>query len=75
MAKEERYDEAIEQQLKEMEIRLAAEKESDLEKHREEICEMLKGEILDRYYYDKGRIEGALHDDKVIRRAIEELMK
>lgn len=75
VAKEERYDEAIEQQLKEMEIRLAAEKESDLEKHREEICEMLKGEILDRYYYDKGRIEGALHDDKVIRRAIEELMK
>lgn len=75
VAKEERYDDAIEQQLKEMEVRLAAEKESDLVKHREEICEMLKGEILDRYYYDKGRIEGALRTDKVIQRAIKELVK
>ena len=75
VAKEERYDEAIEQQLKEMEVRLASEKESDLVKHREEICEMLKGEILDRYYYDRGRIEGALRTDKVIHRAIKELTK
>ena len=75
VAKEERYDDAIEQQLKEMEVRLAAEKESDLVKHREEICEMLKGEILDRYYYDKGRIEGALRTDKVIQCAIKELVK
>lgn len=73
VAKQEKYDAAIEQQLKEMEIRLENEKESDLEKHREEVCEMLKAEILNRYYYDEGRIQGSLKSDKVILRAIEEL--
>jgi carboxyl-terminal processing protease len=75
VAKQEKYDEAIEQQLKEMEARLATEKESDLQKHREEVCEMLKAEILNRYYYDEGRLVGALKTDKVILRAIEELKK
>ncbi len=75
VAKQEKYDEAIEQQLKEMEARLATEKESDLQKHREEVCEMLKAEILNRYYYDEGRLAGALKTDKVILRAIEELKK
>ena len=49
------------------------EKEGDLQKHREEVCEMLKGEILTRYYYDEGRIEGALKHDKVVLRAVKEL--
>ena len=34
---------------------------------------MLKAELLVRYYYDRGRIEGALRSDKVVARAIEEL--
>lgn len=73
VAKQEKYDSAIEQQLKEMESRLATEKESDLQKHREEVCEMLKAEILTRYYYDQGRLQGALNSDKVVLRAVEEL--
>ena len=73
VAKQEKYSDAIEQQLKEMESRLESEKEDDLQKHREEICEMLKGEILTRYYYDEGRLAGALKNDKVILRALEEL--
>ncbi len=75
VAKQEKYGEAIEQQLKEMETRLAAEKEDDLQKHRDEVCEMLKGEILNRYYYDAGRLEGALKTDKVVLRALEEISK
>jgi hypothetical protein len=73
VAKQEKYDSAIEQQLKEMESRLATEKESDLQKHREEVCEMLKAEILTRYYYDQGRLQGALKSDKAVLRAVEEL--
>ena len=73
IAKQEKYDSAIEQQLKEMEQRLASEKESDLQKHREEICDMLKAEILTRYYYDEGRLQGALKNDPTILRAVEEL--
>ena len=75
VAKQEKYDDAIEQQLKEMEARLATEKDGDLQKHREEVCEMLKSEILNRYYYDAGRLAGALKTDKVILRAIDELKK
>ena len=51
------------------------EKEGDLQKHRTEVCEMLKSELLVRYHYDQGRIEGALKSDKVLERAIEELKK
>ena len=75
IAKQEKYDTAIEQQLKEMEQRLASEKEGDLTKHREEVCDMLKAEILVRYYYDEGRLEGVLKTDPVVNRAIEELTR
>ena len=75
VAKQEKYDDAIEQQLKEMESRLATEKESDLQKHRDEVSDMLKAEILTRYYYDQGRLKGALKSDKVVLRAVEELGK
>ena len=73
VAKDEKYADAIEQQLKDMEESLEREKEDDLQKHREEISEMLKDELLVRYYYDKGRVEGGLRSDKVVHRAIEEL--
>ena len=75
VAREEKYDSAIAVQLKSMEDALKYEKESDLVKHRAEVCEMLKSEILLRYYYDRGRIEGAIHSDKVVLRAIQELKK
>lgn len=73
VAKEEKYDSAIAEQLKAMEAALEREKEGDLQKHRTEVCEMLKSELLMRYYYDEGRIEGALRSDKVLMRALEEL--
>ncbi len=75
VAEQEKYADAISQQLKEMEQRLDQEKQDDLQKHRVEVCEMLKGEILNRYYYDHGRIEGALKHDKGVQRCIEEFQK
>ena len=75
IAKEEKYVDAIEQQLKDMETTLEREKEGDLQRHREEITDMLRSEILVRYYYDQGRVEGGLRHDKVVARAIEELKK
>ena len=58
-----------------MEAALEREKKGDLQKHREEVCEMLKAELLNRYYFDEGRIMGALKADKVLLRAIDELKK
>ena len=75
MAKQEEYDQALEEQLKAMETRLEQEKADDLQKHRSEVSDMLKAELLMRYYFDQGRIEGALKSDPVLARAIEELEK
>lgn len=75
VAEHEKYSEAIGQQLKAMEEALQHEKEGDLQKHRDEVSEMLKSEILCRYYYDRGRVEGNLKSDPVVLRAIDELKK
>ena len=75
VATQEKYDTAIEQQLKAIEAALDHEKEGDLTKHRREISEMLKAELLVRYYYDHGRIEGVLKTDPVVTRAIDQLSK
>ncbi|MBP5677588.1 MAG: PDZ domain-containing protein [Bacteroidales bacterium] len=73
VAQQEKYDSAINAQLELMEKTLEQEKQSDLQKHRTEVCEMLKAELLNRYYYDRGRVQGALRDDKTVAKAIDEL--
>jgi carboxyl-terminal processing protease len=74
VAKQEKYDAALEGQMKAMEAALEAEKATDLQKHRDEVSEMLKAEILLRYYYDAGRMEGLLKSDPVVAKAIESLV-
>ena len=64
MAKQEKYDAALEGQKK----------ATDLQRHRDEVSEMLKAEILLRYYYDAGRMEGLLKSDPVVAKAIESLV-
>ena len=75
VAKQEKYDTAIAEQLKAMEAALEREKADGMQKHRREVCDMLRAELLTRYYYDQGRIEGALRTDPVVGRAVEELKK
>ena len=71
IAKEEKYYEAVEKDIAALESKLKNDKADDLNKYRQEISEMLKSEILSRYYYQKGRIEGSLSDDKDVLKAIE----
>lgn len=73
VAQEEQYLTSIESDLQAMEQRFRSEKQQDLMKHRDEIAEMLKAEIMVRYYYNEGRIAGALRDDPEVRRAVEVL--
>ncbi len=47
------------------------EKKNDLDKSRKRVEEMLKSEILSRYYYQKGRIEGTLNEDPDVIKALE----
>lgn len=71
IAKEEKYLESIKDDLDAMEKKFQEEKKGDLEKYREEISEMLKSEILVRYYYEKGRLQGMLKSDPEVIKAIE----
>lgn len=70
VAEDEKYLAAIESQLTTLEEQIKKEKADDLIKNRREIAEMLKAELLTRYYYQEGAIEGALHNDPVVMKAI-----
>ena len=69
-AKEDKYIAAISDNIDELEKKIHSDKSIDLEKNKKEISELLKAEILSRYYYEKGRIEGTLKTDPEIIEAI-----
>ena len=57
-----------------MEKNLAAEKDKDLINNRKDIEELLRSEIVSRYYYQKGRIMASLRNDPDLARAFEILL-
>ncbi len=69
-AKEEKYFDDIKTQLASLKDRLYHNKESDLQKFREEIKEALEKEIITRYYLAKGAMEATFDDDADIQAAI-----
>jgi carboxyl-terminal processing protease len=73
-AKDEGYLDKIQPQIDQLEKNFAAEKENDLLSNRKDIEELLRSEIVGRYYYQKGRIIAALNDDPDIKRAFEILL-
>ena len=73
-AKDEGYIEKIKPQLELLEKNLAAEKDNDLINNRKDIEELLRSEIVGRYYYQKGRIVASLNDDPDLKRAFEILL-
>jgi len=73
-AKEEGYLEKIQPQIDLLEKNLAAEKANDLVSNRNDIEELLRSEIVSRYYYQKGRIVASLDDDPDLGRAFEILL-
>ena len=74
VAKEEGYLDKILPQIELLEKNLAAEKENDLLSNRKDIEELLRSEIVGRYYYQKGRIVASLNDDPDLKRAFEILL-
>ena len=73
-AKEEGYLDKIQPQIDLLEKNFAAEKENDLISNRKDIEELLRSEIVGRYYYQKGRIVASLQDDIDLKRAFEILL-
>ena len=74
VAKDEGYLDKIQPQIDQLEKNFAAEKENDLINNRKDIEELLRSEIVGRYYYQKGRIISSLNDDPDLKRAFEILL-
>ena len=73
VAKDENYIDEINQQLDQLEKTFKKAKTDDLMRNRSEISNYLRDEILVRYYYQRGRIEGSLADDPDVLKAVEVL--
>jgi len=66
-AKKEHYYETIQNEFSALEKGLSLNLNQDLDKNSEEIRDLLKDEIVSRYYYQKGAIISALGSDKEIK--------
>lgn len=70
-AKKENYYEDLELEIDALATKLQMNKTLDVEKNRKEIEQILKMEIISRYYYQKGKIIASLADDQEIAKALE----
>lgn len=69
-AKKEKYYEDIQEQIKSLKTKVNHNKDSDLEKFKTEIKEILEQEIASRYYLQRGMVESSFDDDADIKAAI-----
>lgn len=72
-ARSEKYYEVAEAEFKTLEARLKPDLDKDLRLFRKEISDLLKDEIVGRYYYQKGAIRAMLREDPDILKAREVL--
>ncbi len=72
-AEKENYFDAIREEYDHLKARMESDKKEDLKKYESQIRELLKMEIVTRYYYQKGKIESALKNDQELAMAISTL--
>ena len=71
VAEEDKYFSRIKEEFAALESQLKHNKAKDLEEFQKEIKDLLRGEIISRYYYQNGRIEAMLEDDGDVKKALE----
>ena len=69
-AMKEKYFDNVKDQYEELRKKVAHNKTEDLQKFKDEIEELLRGEIASRYYYQNGRLEASLEKDAEVNEAI-----
>ena len=70
MSDEEDYKE-IDKELKALKSAIAKSKNNDLMKYKSIISNFIESEIVERYYYDSGRIEHEVFTDEDVKSAID----
>jgi carboxyl-terminal processing protease len=69
-AEDDRYLERIKAELDALEAKVTHSKTEDLETFSDQVRELLEGEIVSRYHYQRGRIESMLRHDQEVERAV-----
>lgn len=70
-ANKEKYVSDLQAEIDALEDKMKASKTNDLERFKEQISEVLEGEIVTRYYFQNGRIEASLKHDYEVNKAVE----
>ncbi len=70
-ALDEKYYDAVKAEYEALNNKIIHNKKEDLIKFKDEIKELLKEEIVSRYYYQKGREEASISSDPEVKKAIE----
>jgi carboxyl-terminal processing protease len=70
-AEEEKYYSELKNDIDQLKLKLAHDKQEDVLKNRNEIIELLEEEIAARYFYQVGRIRKSLAHDPELEKAIE----
>ncbi len=71
IARSERYYQGAEEEFEALKLKLAHDKEKDLQTFKEEIKSLIMEEIAGRYYFQKGKIRASLIQDKSLEEAVE----
>ncbi len=72
VAEKEKYLDNLQKELETLSAKLSHDKQQDLQKNQKEIMDLLRNEIINRYYYQRGRIINRLHtEDKDLDKALE----
>lgn len=72
-AQRDKYYDQAKDEFAALQAKLEPNLDKDLNLFKDEISELLKDEIVSRYYYQKGAIRSAIHSDKGIQKAVDEL--
>jgi carboxyl-terminal processing protease len=70
VAKTENYYENSKDEFLHLQKKISHNKFHDIEENKSEICELLKEEIISRYFFQKGRIESSLKNDTHVQKSI-----
>lgn len=70
-SKKEKYYDGIKDQIESLKQKIYHNKESDLQKFKTEIIEIIEGEIVQRYYLQKGGVEASFDNDEDIKAALD----
>lgn len=69
--KKDKYSDFAEQDIADLEKKLTPDLDRDMNKFKYEITELLKSELVSRYYFQTGSIKSSINDDECVLKAIE----